>query len=175
MLLHHRWRPANQPERVSCDGLCYYLKTPASYHLFLCSTQWFESQHVPLGHVPYDRPAIQFISVCGQSYAQTASLTPYKSIIATLHAWRGPHRSQTPLFSWSWRHCALKKTLIQPPVWLGKITLLHPEWCSEAHWHLWRESAQFIGPEAINMVRDYIHFLCKKTLCFSPGGTGYEA
>jgi hypothetical protein len=119
--------------------------------------------------------ATHFILVRGQSYAWTASPTPYKSIVATLPAWRGPHRLLTQQFSWGWRRCAIKIPLIQPPGYHGKIILLHPKWCSEAHWHLWRESAQFIGPEAINMVRDYIHFLCKKTLCFSPGGTGYEA
>ena len=126
ILLHHPKRPANRLDLVSYNCICYDLETPASYRFFLRSTKWIESLHVPLRHVPCDRPVTQFISVCGQSYAQTASLTSYKSIAANQHAWRGPHWSKTPLFWRDWRNCTMKNPLLQHPVWLGIMTLLHP-------------------------------------------------
>ena len=53
-------------------------------------------------------------------------------------------------------HCPI--LLLKHHVYQDKSTLQHPEGYGEALYHLVRGSAQFIGPDAIQLARDNSHF-----------------
>ncbi len=159
MYCHHPKRPANLPERFFMTGYSIMLKLPPQSFFFLDCTSKFVSLHVPLGHVPKVPWNTQFASVHHGMASDIACLSlqhhgiPFYPLYSHGEANCRLHRWWTQHNLWCLHHCTGQSSFSSTMhIWIKTAySTQNGTVVTRGLLHLVRESAQFIGSEAMTL------------------------